>query len=184
MKKIKILLSTISFLTIFVVLVSCQNGNRAPTSITDESMQDYNKLFQMELHSDKQTYKTTDEIKIWATLKYIGTNDQIRIWHGEPYISFYISDGKNLNIGGIVNTVLTSTILEKGKLYKFDYAKNGGYSNDDPNADFLKKFYEGKNLFLPVGNYIIKAGGAFSLTENPTKNPNTLSKELKIQVVQ
>ncbi len=144
--------------------------------------QDYNKLFELELYSDKQSYKTTDRIKIWATLKYIGSDSKIKIWHGDPYISFFISDGKDFNIGGIINTILTSTILEKNKLYSFDYSKNGGYSSDDPKADFWKKFYEEKDLYLPEGKYSIKVGGAFSITESPSESKNNLAKEIKISV--
>lgn len=152
------------------------------TTKTDETMQDYSKLFELKLYSDKTTYSTTDKIKIWATLKYIGTNAHIRIWHGDPYISFYISDGKDFNTGGMVNDVLSSTELEKDKLYKFDYSKNGGYTADDPKADFWKKFYSEKYLYLPEGEYTVRVDTAFSLTKDTEKNKSSLSEELKIVV--
>lgn len=148
----------------------------------DETRQEYNKLFKLEIYSDKKAYKTTDKIKIWATLKYIGKNSHIKIWHGDPYISFYISNGKDFNIGGIVAAVLASTELEKEKLYRFDYSKSGGYSADDPKAEFWKKFYAEKDLYLPEGEYTIKVDTAFSLTEKQEANKSALSKELKIVV--
>lgn len=183
MKSIKIILLTISFLILSVFLTGCQRENISTVKETDEAVQEYNKLFELELYTDKQTYKTTDKISIWATLKYVGNNKQIKIWHGYPSISFYISDGKEFNIGGITNTILTSTTLEKDKLYQFDYSKNGGYSSDDPKADFWKKFYEEKDLYLPEGEYSIKVSRAFSLTENTEESKGSLSKELKIKVV-
>lgn len=183
MKRIRNSLLAISFLIIFVIFTSCQQKNVLTITDVDETQQDYNELFEMELYSDKQTYKTTDKIKIWATLKYIGNNSEVKIWHGDPYISFYISDEKKFNIGGIVDTILRFTTLEKDKLYEFDYVKNGGYSSDDPDADFWKKFYEEKDLYLPEGEYSIKVGGAFSLTENPEESKSNLSRELKIKVV-
>ena len=128
----------------------------------------------------KSTYKTTDKLKIWATIKYIGSENQITIWSGEPYVSFIITDGKDFNIGGTFFTIIKATILEKDKLYEFIYSKNGGYSEDDPNAVFWKKFYEEKDLYLPKGEYTITSGGAFSLTQD-TENSN-LKKELKIKV--
>ena len=145
--------------------------------------QDYSKLFELELYSDKETYKTTDKIKLWATLKYIGNNDQIKIWHGDPYISFYISDGKEFNTGGAIQDLLTSTILEKDKIYNFDYSKNGGYSEDDSKADYWREFYAQKDLYLEEGEYTVKVSGAFSLTEDTEKSKSNLSKELKIKVV-
>jgi hypothetical protein len=144
--------------------------------------QDYNKLFELNLYSDKQKYKTTDKIKIWATLKYIGQDSQIKIWHSNPYISFTITDGKKFNTGGFSDDILTTTILVKDKLYRFDYTKSGGFSADDSNADYWKKFYQEKDLHLPEGEYTVKVGGAFFLNENPQKSKSNLVKELKIKV--
>lgn len=161
---------------------SIENKTVMTAAEVDDTMQYYNKLFELKIYSDKQTYKTTDKIKIWATLKYIGKNSQIKIWHGDPYISFYISDGKDFNIGGLIHTILASTELEKGKLYSFDYSKNGGYSIDDPKADFWKRFYAERDLYLPKGEYTLKVATAFSLTEKAGEKSSGLSKELKIVV--
>lgn len=181
MKRFKTLILTSLFLLVFVFLSGCQIKEVSNVEGSDKTVQDYNKLFELKLYSDKQVYKTTDKIMIWATLKYIGSKDQITIWHGDPYINFYISDGKEFNIGGIVNTILTTTTLERNKLYKFDYIKNGGYSNDDTNAEFWKKFYSEKDLILPEGEYIIKVGGGFSLSEKDTQSSN-LSEQISIKV--
>lgn len=145
--------------------------------------QDLNKQFELKLYSDSQTYKTTDKIKIWATLKYIGSNNQIKIWHGDPYISFSITDGKEFNTGGFFHTILASTILEKDKLYKFDYVKSGGYTEDDPKADFWRKFYAEKDLYLPEGEYTVTVCGAFSFTEDTENSKSNLSEEIKIKVI-
>lgn len=183
-----------SLITIFVVLIGCkstngstvveqENAEQENTNKQENTEQDYNKLFELKLYSDKQVYKTTDKIKIWATLKYIGNNNQVKIWHGDPYIVFYISDGKEFNIGGMVFDILTSTVLEKDKLYEFDYIKSGGFSEDDPDADFWKKFYAKKDLYLPEGEYTVTARGDFSLSENTEESKRNLSTELKIKVI-
>lgn len=192
MKSIKISLLLLSLLIIFGFLAGCRQKTVPTAAGTEKTIstavdiekdvQDYNKLFQLKLFSDKQIYKTTDKINIWATLEYTGTNESIEIWHGDPYISFNISDGKEFNIVGIVEDVLMSTLLEKGKLYKFNYTKSGGYSNDDPKADYWQKFYAEKDLYLPEGEYTIRVGGAFSLSKDVGKSSNNLSKELKIKV--
>jgi len=183
-------------LIICLTFTSCSKTNTKKSSINStnvinevsstgestENVQDYNKLFELNLYSDKQKYKTTDRIEIWATLKYIGDNDQIRIWHALPYISFSITDGKTFKTGDLFNDVLTSTVLVKGKLYKFNYAKSGDYSADDPNADFWKGFYQEKNLYLPKGEYTVKVGGAFSIFEDIEKINSNLVKEIKIKI--
>jgi hypothetical protein len=169
--------------------VNESNGNSMPAinkvsskETSTENVQDYNKLFELNLYTDKEIYKTTDKIKIWATLKYIGNDSQIEIWHGKPYISFTITDGKTFETGGMFLDLLTSTILLKDKLYKFDYVKSGGYSEDDPNAGFWRKFYQEKNLYLPKGEYTIKVIGAFSLFEDTEKSKSNLVKEIKIKI--
>lgn len=186
-----IILTTIIFAGLFGACSKVSNendkktlntGNNSTTIAPIQNEQDYNKLFELNLYSDKSTYKTTDKIKIWATLKYIGSENQITIWHGNPYISFTITDGKNFNTGGIFDDILTSTTLEKDKLYKFDYVKSGGYSADDVDADYWGNFYKEKDLYLPKGDYIIGTGGAFSLIQDTEKSKSNLVKELKIKV--
>ena len=183
-------------LILCLTFTSCSKTNTSKSSINSttvinevlstgestENVQDYNKLFELNLYSDKQKYKATDTIEIWATLKYIGDSDQIRIWHALPYISFSITDGKTFKTGDWFSTISTSTVLVKGKLYKFNYAKNGGYSADDPDADFWKKFYQEKNLHLPKGEYTVKVGGAFSIFEDTEKSYSNLVKEIKIKI--
>jgi len=169
-------------MTMFLFLEGC-----IYSSITEpnKNIQDYNELFDLELYSDKEVYKTTDNINIWATLKYKGKDNKIEIWHGKPYIVFSISDGKEFNISGMINTILTSTTLEKNRVYTFNYIKSGGYANSDPNAEYWKKFYDEKDLHLPKGEYTVKVNGAFSLYENDKNGKNDkkgLSKELNIFV--
>jgi hypothetical protein len=121
-------------------------------------------VFEMNLFSDKEVYKTTDTIQIWATLEYTGNNDTIKIWHGIPYMSFVITDGKNFTTGGMSQTILTSSILEKGEIYYFDYKKSGAWDPANPDASFWENFYNEKDLFLPAGEYTVILKGDFYLT--------------------
>lgn len=157
-------------------------GLAAEANESAETDQQYAKLFELNLYSDKTTYKTTEKITIWATLKYIGENEKIKIWHADPYISFTITDGKDFNTGGAFDEILATTELGKGQLYRFDYSKSGGFAAEDPKAEFWKKFYAEKDLYLPEGEYTIKVSTAFSLTENIGESESSLSKELKIIV--
>jgi len=120
--------------------------------------------FEMKLFSDKQVYQNTDEIKIYATLEYVGEGETVTIWHGLPYMVFSITDGKDFNSSGAVATILKPTTLNKGEVYHFDYEKSGGYGEDDPDADFWRSFYAQKELYLPEGNYTVSVDGAFSLS--------------------
>jgi hypothetical protein len=148
-----------------------------PAAITD------GKLFELKIYSDKQEYKTTEKINIWSTLEYTGKEDQIKIWHGEPYIIYSITDGKDFKLDGVVLDILKSTVLEKEKIYRFDYIKTGGYSEDDPKANFWKEFFSEKDLYLPVGEYTIKAAADFSLGDDVVNSRYEQTAELKIKIV-
>jgi len=180
MKKNAILMVSIIFLILCVLLIGCQTKESVQVEESNKG-QDYNKIFELKLYSDKQVYKSTDKIQIWATLKYVGSKNQITIWHGDPSINFYISDGKAFNTGGIISTILTSTTLERDKLYRFNYAKSGGYANDDSNADFWKKFYSEKDMILPEGEYEVKVVGTFSISKEDISNGG-VSDKINIKV--
>jgi hypothetical protein len=83
----------------------------------------------------------SEQIFILATLEYIGDEDTVTIWHGDPYILFSISDGKDFNSDGIFAASSGSIVLSKAETYRFDYQKSGGWGADDPNAGFWEKIY-------------------------------------------
>lgn len=138
--------------------------------------------FVLKLFADKASYTTDEAIQIWATLEYTGEKDAFTIWHGIPYISFSLTDGADFNVDGMIMTVLTSTELSRGEVYHFDYVKSGGFSADDPNAEFWEKFYQEEELRLPAGIYTVTVRGAFSLSEDVVNDDSGLSCQLQIKV--
>ncbi len=102
--------------------------------------------FKMKLFSDKKVYKTTEDIKLWATLVYQGQEETVTIWHGLPYLTFNITDGKDFNLQGVIQTILTSTTLHQGEVYRTDYVKSGGWSADAPDAAFWEEFFREEAL--------------------------------------
>jgi hypothetical protein len=141
-----------------------------------------NNNFIMTLNSDKEVYKTTDIINIWGTLEYIGDNDTIEIWHSCPFMLFSITDGKNFDIDGVAVDILASSVLEKNKVYHFDYQKSGGWSADDPNAKYWEDFFKEKDLLLPKGKHTITLNGGFSLSERVIDSKSGLICKLEITI--
>ncbi len=144
--------------------------------------------FELRLFTDKLTYTTDEAIPLWATLEYVGEQDKITIWHGDPYITFSIkdsvTDGDAFRVDGLVLTILTSTELERGKIYEFDYVKSGGFSEDAPDADFWREFYQTKELKLPAGTYTVTVNGAFHVSEQMNPEDNGPSTALEITVTE
>jgi hypothetical protein len=180
--KIAKLLSLItSFLMVLSLLAGCQQKPALKVTDAGEEVPD-KKMFDLKLYSDKQTYKPDEKINIWATLEYIGDTDEIKIWSGDPYLVYSITDGKDFNLDTIVSDILKSTTLKKGIVYRDNYIKSGGYSTDAPDADFWKKFFEEKDLYLPEGEYTIKVSCAFSLTQAVVGSEYHQSADMKINV--
>ena len=138
--------------------------------------------FIMTLNSDKKVYKTTDIINIWGTLEYIGDNDTIEIWHGCPFMLFSVSDGNKYDLGGMTIDILTTSVLQKNRVYHFEYQKSGGYSADAPDAEYWRNFFSEPDLLLPVGEYTVTLHGGFSLSERVIDSRSGLLCELKITV--
>ena len=138
--------------------------------------------FELKLFANKASYTVDESIQIWATLEYVGEKDTVTIWHGLPYIAFSITDGADFNVDGMVLTLLTSTELSKGEIYEFDYVKSGGFSADDPNAEYWEKFYQEEELKLPKGIYTVTVRGEFALSEDVVNDDSGLSCQLQLEV--
>jgi len=160
------------FVLLALLLFACGKGIDLKAEGAAQAQRVEANDFEMTLYSDQEVYRSTEPIQLWATLKYSGKGNTVTIWHGEPYMSFSITDGEDFHVGGNILTVLTSTELEKGKTYRFDHQKSGGWSGNDADADFWSAFFEEKELFLPAGEYTVAVSGAFSLT-SPLPPPLT-----------
>ena len=123
-------------------------------------------IFELKIYIDKDTYSHDEIINCYATLEYIGEEDSIAVYSSDPLVGFSLKDDKYFDGVYAVNDILITTTLEKGKTVRFDYVKSGGWTDQDPNADFYKKFFSEKELILPTGTYEITATIACSLDEN------------------
>ena len=144
--------------------------------------------FIMTLNADRHTYNTTDIIRIWGILEYIGENDSIKIWHSCPFMVFSIAGGGEIDFtyitAGIMIDVLATSVLERGRVYHFEYRKSGGFSPGDPNAEFWRNWFSEEDLLLPAGEYTIILIGAFSLSEPVLGSESGLRVELTIVVTE
>jgi hypothetical protein len=77
---------------------------------------------------------------------------------------------------------LASSVLEKGRVYHFEYQKSGSWSADDPDAAFWENFFSEPDLRLPAGEYTITLHGGFGLDERISDNPSGLVVSLNITV--
>ena len=190
MKSMKISVLLLAFL---LTLVGCQNPQDKEQIDTDETecmesattqieTETTENDFSLKFHADNSVYSTDEAIKIWATLEYVGDENSVTIWHGDPYIVFSITDGADFYISDFIHDILTSTVLEKGEQYRFDYVKSGGWDTEGPDADFWENFFQEEELKLPAGTYTISVDGEFYLSEDILSAEKGPSCELQITV--
>ena len=177
MKSIKI---SVLFLVFLLALVACQNPQKQVQQV--QIVAGKTNDFTLKLYTDNSVYSTDEAIKIWATLEYVGDENSITIWHGDPYIVFSITDGADFYISDFIHDILTSTVLEKGEQYRFDYVKSGGWDTEGPDADFWENFFQEEELKLPAGTYTISVDGEFYLSEDILSAEKGPSCELQITV--
>lgn len=119
--------------------------------------------FKIQIETDKKVYSTDEKIQISARFTYIGDKPEMRIYHSMNYVFFEIRNEKTGFVTEIAEPLpLRSTVLPKDKEFAFPYTKSGSYSENDPKADFWRKFFADPELHLPPGEYHIKAFASFS----------------------
>ncbi|QOX65764.1 hypothetical protein FRZ06_21625 [Anoxybacterium hadale] len=121
--------------------------------------------FLVNTYIKKLQYKETEEISLYSTIEYIGQKDRIDIWSGEPYFHHMIYKNGEVFTGGATLDMLKKTELKKGEIYTIPFSKSGGFSEDDPDADFWRDFYSEKTLKLPKGEYTFSGITSFTLDE-------------------
>ena len=123
--------------------------------------------FLLTIVTDNSVYQADDEIVCYATVEYRGDED-ITIYHSDPLVAFGIEGGV-FDDGHFRNDVLISTTFSPGDDIRYEYQKNGGWSADDPNADFFEAFYADDTLVLPPGEYTLSVSMAYSTDDNDVR---------------
>ena len=137
--------------------------------------------FRVMTYIEKLSYKENEEISLYSTIEYIGHKSSITIWSGEPYFHHMIYRNEEEFSGRITLSILKTTELKKGEVYTIPFSKNGGFSEDDADAEFWRSFFSEKELRLPKGEYDFTAVTSFTLDKDQTERVN-LKNEFKVEV--
>lgn len=125
-----------------------------------------NEEFEITLYVEKDRFTADEAIGCYATLEYIGDDDSITVYSGDPLLGFGLKDDTYFDGGYTTNSVLMPTTISKGEVVRYEFTKSGGWSADDPLAEFYEVFYNEEALILPAGVYEISATTDYSLDEN------------------
>lgn len=149
------------FLTAVLTAISftacSQSAAPIPPGTGDAWARNNDGKFEIKIYTDKQDNKQGEPVICYATAEYVGDSGSITIYSGDPLVGFGLKDGKYFDGDYCVNDVLITTQFKKGEPVKYGFVKSGGWSSDDPNAEFYNQFYSEKQLILPPGDYTITA---------------------------
>lgn len=158
---------------------SGSKDSKAPEKVTSEVKKGD---FILRFVSEKKIYQPEEKLQIYAMLKYVGEKPEIKIYHGMSPIVFtkVVEKNRGITIQGAQLLPLKSTTLQKGKWYKKGYAKSGGFSENTPHADFIKKFLNGEGF--PEGNYDVTAAAQFFIKKGGQEKDFRFSTKINVQV--
>ncbi len=115
-------------------------------------------LFRLTIGADRGRYAADEPIEIATTLRYIGDEPATVSSSGAGLVAFGIEqlDGP-VDAGWARNDDCARFDYRPGEVEAIEFQKSGGYSNDDPMADFWREFFADPELRLPTGQYRITA---------------------------
>jgi hypothetical protein len=120
--------------------------------------------FVLTITADKSVYQADEVIACEARLKYTGT-EETTVYSSSPLVAFGIEGG--LFDGGFAREdMLMRTAFAPGEEQTLPFQKSGGWSADDPNADYYEAFYADSALVLPPGEYTLSAVMEYATDEN------------------
>lgn len=119
----------------------------------------------LSIGSGAHEYAAGDAIDIDAMLRYSGPAEKLLVTgstSGLVHFGLEQLDG-DIRVGPGWDDACQRYELAAEDTLRVSYAKSGGYSNDDPNADFYRRFFVEPELRLPPGVWRVHAITPFAL---------------------
>jgi hypothetical protein len=159
-------------------------SSEVPTSlgpIQGESREDG---FTLAVRSEEARVSAGDQIHVAATLGHDGDRDVTLSGSGSGVVFFSVTrveDG--LTSGAPAQTDdCVPHVLPAGEPVTVPFAKSGGFSPEDPNADFLELYFSDPALSLPAGTWRIEATASARVGEGCTGEPLELAASIQVIV--
>ena len=132
--------------------------------------------FVLQLASNKSEYLSSEPVELQIRMKYTGELPEATISHSASAFSFLITETtRDIGIGYAMNQPLIHTTLKQGEWLEETYVKTGGYSDTDPDKEFIKQFLQGKAF--PQGIYSIIGQADFTFYAGKPESEETKKTE-------
>jgi hypothetical protein len=138
--------------------------------------------FEMRLFTDKEVYRSGEQIMVRASLEYVGANDSATIWdEGGQFMFFIVTDDENFRFYGQVLDFQKERVLQKGKVYSYSYDESGSWDMLAEDDAYWGEFFDKEGLQLPPGEYTVTVS-VYALDRDWAMVPGSMKCELKIRV--
>jgi hypothetical protein len=140
--------------------------------------------FTLTLAADVPQVRAGHEIAVTATLGHDQERDVVLSGSGSGVVFFSVTRREDgLTSGPPVHTDdCARHVLAAGAPVTIPFSKSGGYSPDDPNADFLEIYFADPALSLPAGTWRIDAVTHAWIGEGCTGEPLELAASVEVVV--
>ena len=138
-------------------------GGATPTPVAglvDKAVEDVARdgTFELHLSAPRATVPAGLPVTPITTITYVGPAAAITFGSSDPAVVFSVEqlDGPH-HAGGGASDVCASTTLQRGVPDNVPFGKVGGFSDDEPDAAWLRAYFMDPLLHLPAGSWRITA---------------------------
>jgi len=119
--------------------------------------------FRLAINAGRATYQAGEPIEMEAALTYGGPEPEVRVWgSGSGVVHFAIEQVNGpLAMGPAATDDCVPHQMLRGQPTAVPFTKSGGFSADDPDADFWRDFFTDPQLRLPAGQWRVIAKASF-----------------------
>jgi hypothetical protein len=120
---------------------------------------DADAAFALRIRAESAVYRSGEPIHIRAWLTYLGPKQQEGLaGSGDGLVGFSWEEqlGRR-HQGAVWHSSCVGYSIDRGKALAVPFAKSGGFSGEDPDADYWRQFFADPVFRLPVGRYRIHA---------------------------
>jgi hypothetical protein len=140
--------------------------------------------FRLSVRAEEGRVRTGDEIHVTATFGHDRDRDVTLSGSGSGVVFFSVTrveDG--LTSGPPAHTDdCVIHVIPAGEPVTVPFAKSGGFSPEDPNADFLALYFSDLALSLPAGTWRIEATSSARVGEGCTGDLLELAASVEVRV--
>jgi hypothetical protein len=172
----------ISFVLISLACASNPGASSTPGSAAPTRAEVAGGQFRLEFELDSATWRADEPITGSARLERLGAGDVISGSGGGPIAFNYVEVDGTRHVDYEMTADCARHALTRETSIVEPLSKSGGWSRDDPDADFYRQFMLGPDIRLPAGLWEITAVAVFNDGPDCASPQDNLAATLRVTI--